>query len=148
MKYYEITCLISPDLLEPELELIKESVSSSIREEGGTLMEIKAPIKENLGYPIRKKQIAYLLVISFNLEGEKLKNLDRKLKLEPKILRYIMVTKNTIKETPAVKSVPQKEIPEEIPKEEIAPQESSIPKPEKRVELNEIEEELKEILNE
>lgn len=130
MKYYELTYLISPDLSEGELKILQEKINSIIQIEGGKMERFKFPIKRKLAYPIKKRAEAFLVTLEFYFPSEKLENLEKKLKEESKILRHLILTKKV-------------EIPEIVP-------EIKVPKmkKERKVEIEKIEEKLKEILGE
>ena len=129
MKTYELTYLITPDLSEEETRAFQEKIIASLQEEGGILTEAGIISKKRLAYPIQKKIQVYLAVLTFQLNAEKLVNLEKKLKAEGQILRYIIIVK-----------VPRKEKVFRIKK--------ALPPPkEKKVELKEIEKKLEEILS-
>lgn len=142
MKNYEIDIIVSPDLSEEEAKLTKEKVSSFILEAGGTLTEAKDPLRTRTGYAIAKKREAYLVEFSFTLEPEKLKDLQTRIKEEKQILRFMVLNKKIEKEPPAERR--PRPILTESAAEEEAPRETV--KNEKKVELEEIEEKLEEIL--
>jgi len=135
MNFYEITYLISPDLSEEELKNFQEKINSSIQEKGGILDRVSKPIKKKLGYPIKEKSVAFLKTLTFYLNPEKLENLEKKLKGEKPMLRYMILTKPRTKEV-LVRS--KKGLTKPIIK----------PKVKIKVELKEIEKKLKEILEE
>lgn len=140
MKSYELTYLISPEISEEEIKIISQKVSDFIYEEGGTVENINPPIQKKLGYLIKKKGFAYLSVLNLNLEPEKPLNLEKKLKAEPEILRYqILVKKLPRKVISAVKPphLPSQVLPDKSKKDKSA-----------KVELEEIEKKLEEILEE
>jgi small subunit ribosomal protein S6 len=93
MKFYELTYLISPELSEEELKSLREKISSLIQKEGGVLNEINFPNKKSLFFPIKKQKEAFFADLNFYLEAEKLGNLEKELKSEKKILRYLILTK-------------------------------------------------------
>ena len=134
MKNYELTCLISPDLSEEELKSFREKINSFIQEEGGTLTEINSPIKKRLAGPIKHRNQAYLTTLNFQLEPEKLANIEKKLKSENQILRYLILIKPRPKEI----LVRGKKLPTPKPRKILKP----------KVELREIEKKLEEILGE
>jgi small subunit ribosomal protein S6 len=133
MKLYELTYLISPEVSEEELKSLNEKINSLIQKGAGALNEIKPPIKKKLAYPIKKQNEAFLIELSFYLEPEKLGSLEKELKAEKKILRYLILAK------PKLKIIKLRKRPKKV-----------IPKPlkEKKVELKEIEKKLEEILKE
>jgi small subunit ribosomal protein S6 len=129
MKQYELTYLITPDITEEQAKDFQNKVITSLQEEGGILTEAGVIFKKKLAYPIKKNLQAYLAVLTFQLDAGKLANLEKNLKAESQILRYIILTKTPVKE----KLVRIKKAP---------------PPKEKKVELKEIEKKLEEILDE
>jgi len=131
MKNYELTLLISPDLSEEELKLLKEKIISLIQKEGGILNQESPLTKKSLAFPIKKRQSAYFVTLDFQILPEKIEDLEKKLKGEGKILRYLISVKTPIKEVfPKIKKL------------------AKIEKPKAKVELKEIEKKLEEILGE
>jgi len=138
MKLYELTYLISPELSEEELKNIQEKISSLIQKEGGVLNEINFPNKKGLFFPIKKQKEAIFADLNFYLEAEKLGNLEKELKSEKKILRYLILAKPQTK-TPITfrkKMIGGKPT---TPRKKVAG---------RKVELKDIEKKLEEILRE
>lgn len=129
MKLYELNYLILPDLKEEELKLLQEKIVSLIQEKGGVLVSNTTAVKKLLFYPIKKRTEAFLATLSFQLNPEKLADLEKKLKEEKNILRYLIVSKRVYKKT----------LPPERPKRTIKRE---------KVELKDIDKKLKEILGE
>jgi len=134
MKLYELTYLISPELSESELKSLNEKINSLIQKEKGVLSGVKMPMKKKLAYPIKKQREAFLINLSFYFQAEKLGSLEKELKSEKKILRYLILARPKSK-IAKVRKRPAKVIPK-------------IPAKEKKVELKEIEKKLEEILKE
>ncbi len=134
MKDYELTYLIAPELSEEEAKSLQSKVVSLMQEQGGVSGGEGLPAIRKLAYPIKKKNEAYLGFISFQMPAEKLAELDKKLKLENQILRFLI----SIKAKPAkVRVILRKPLLRDMPTEK-----------EKKVEMKEIEEKLEEILKE
>ncbi|MBZ9578345.1 30S ribosomal protein S6 [Patescibacteria group bacterium] len=134
MKFYELTYLLSPDLSEEELKIFQEKINSFVKEDGGRLEKSKNPIEKKLEYPIKERERGYLATLDFHFEPEKLGNLEKKLKQESSILRYLIL----------VQRVPKKnEIPKITPEVKVKKL-----KKERKVELEKIGEKLEEILGE
>jgi ribosomal protein S6 len=125
VRYYQLAYLLSPELKKEEIESIQNDLTSFLEKEG-VLDKVETPLKRTLFYPIKKKTEAFLGAIYFYLESEKIKDLEKKLKGEEKILRYLIVTEKTPKKIKIEKKVK---------------------KPEK-VELEEIEKKIEELLKE
>lgn len=138
MKNYELTYLISADLSEEEVKVFSQKITSLIQEEEGILSRINPPIRKKLAYPIKKQIQAYLASLIFQLNPEKLAILEKKLKSENQILRYLILTKKEFKIVPkAAEIFPISKKPRK-----------AVLKKEKKVELKEIEKKLEEILGE
>ena len=134
MKQYELTYIISPDLEEKELEDISEKINGFLREQGGILIKSFEFEKRKLGCPIRKKEEGLLTNLEFSLNPEKLKDFDKKIRSEERILRYMIVAKK-----------PEKAF-EKKKKARRTP--FSKTREQKKVELKEIDKKIEEILNE
>lgn len=130
MRLYELTYLLSPDLSGEELKSSEEEISTLIQKEGGFLNEVNFAVKKKLVFPIKKKREAFLINLNFHLPPEKLEILEKKLKSEKKILRYLILSKKLPKKI--------SEILVKKPKKIVKP----------KVELKEIEKKLEEILGE
>jgi small subunit ribosomal protein S6 len=125
MRYYQLAYLLSPELKKEEIEKIQKDLASFFEKEG-VLDKVEEPLKRTLFYPIKKKTEAFLGAIYFYLESEMIKELEKKLRREEKILRYLIVSEKAPKKIKV---------------------EKKIAKP-KKVELKEIEKKIEEILKE
>jgi len=134
IRFYELTYLISPQVSEEELKSLQERITSLVQREGGFINEMQMPIKKRLAFSIKKNSEAFLVGLNFSLTSEKLNNLEKQLKSEKEILRYLILSKKMLK----------KEAVSMKPRRAIKPR----PKPKEKVELKEIEKKLEEILKE
>jgi len=139
MKLYEINYLISPDLSEEEATSLQEKINGWIQEEKGALNKVSKPVKKILAYPIKKRGQAYLGSINFQLDADKLINIEKKIKAEGKIIRYLILAKKPAKPVKIKRRANKKFISPIIKAE--------TPKKEK-AELETIEQKLEEILKE
>lgn len=98
MKNYEITHLISSEIPEEEVKQVQNRLVSLIQSEGGLVLEEKIPFRKKLAYPVRKQSQAYLSFLVFQMEPEKLKDLEKKIKEISQILRYLLLIKLPKKE--------------------------------------------------
>lgn len=144
-KQYEITFLTKEDLKE-------KPVLKEIESFDGKVISTATLGQKQLSYRIQKEKEAYFTTVVFEINPEKLVDLNRKINLKDEILRHLIVTFK-MKETPLKvakkEEVPSLEKPEiseekkevEIKKEVVkAPKKVRIPalKP-KKVEKPEIE---------
>lgn len=125
---YELTYLISPEIKEEELKNLSQKINSLVLKTG-KIVKSESPKKINLAYPIQKKEEAFLVTFEFLSEPQKIEDLKKEFEKEKKVLRFLLVKK---------KGIEKIKKPKEIKKEK--------PRPEKKVELKEIEEKLDKIL--
>jgi small subunit ribosomal protein S6 len=140
MKIYELNYLISPDLVEEELTAFQEKINNLIQEEKGILGEINKPSKRILAYPIKKFVQAFLCSINFQLEPEYLLNIEKKIKNDAKIIRYLILVK-------IPRKLSERRLRKPLKKFEPSLIKTGVSKKEK-VELEAIDQKLDEILKE
>ena len=123
MMHYELTYIVSIKFIDDEMNKVTEKIEKMIVELGG-----KVTLKENLGkqklaYPLKGIFQGTYASIEFDLEGEKLKELDTDLKLMNEILRHLVIKKRV---RTAAEVDREKQVQERLRKE-------------KEVELNKLE---------
>jgi len=155
---YELFYLIG-GTKEANLEAIKKEMADIVISEGGVCEEKQTVEKRKLAYSIKHETHGIYVAQRFNLEDtEKSKELNRKLNLYGKILRFIISRADELpellsKEERIAKSTstPKSEQKKETPKEESKIEkktEERVETPEKKSEKNEdIDKKLEEILN-
>lgn len=142
MKSYELAYLISSELSEEEARAFQERIISMVKDQGGTLEDVRNPLRRRLAYSIMKQTQAYLAFFVFKTSPEALADLEKKLKEEKQILRHLIVIKKPVK---PIKERVRKIKPQ--PEGTAAFEENKeYTEKEKKVELEEIEEKLEEIL--
>jgi len=130
MHHYEFNFLISPNLANKELDSLVEKINSLIQE-GGEIFVNKKIQRRKLAFLIKKEGEAWLYSLKFipkeSLQKNFLKSLEKELKQKKEILRYLILKKER-------KLTKEKKYFRQKPKE--------------KVELEEIEKKLEEILEE
>ncbi len=111
MKTYEITFITKEDQKE-------KPVKAEVEKLGGKILNISSIGEKNFAYPIKKETKGFYTTVSFEIEPEKVFDLNKKLGLSEEILRHlIIIGKTTQVELPALKPAKVvKEVP--APKEE------------------------------
>ena len=142
MKNYELTYLISTDVSEEELKNLSEKIKSFVQEEEGTIKKTTEPSKIKLGHSIKEKEQGFLNILNFSLSPEKITNLEKKLKAENQILRYMILNKDLSEKPIRPRRISPKTTTKE-PDKSLDKQSES-----KKVELKEIDKKIEEILNE
>lgn len=112
---YELLYLVPAPLTEKDLPNVSKKAKGVIEKLGGKISKEENLGNKKLAYQIKQIYRGFYLLLNFEIDPKKLKELDQKLKLIPEILRHL-VTK-TIKEKKVVRS-PQKKQEEKTLKSE------------------------------
>jgi ribosomal protein S6 len=93
MKLYELSFLVTPEIKEDSAKQISQNLISSLQEKGITLDNLENIRFINLAYKIGKKSQAYFLSFSFFANPNNIADLEKELKNNKDILRYLIVFK-------------------------------------------------------
>jgi small subunit ribosomal protein S6 len=92
---YELTLILDPDLTtDAQKKLvtkIKKIIEDPSVDEKGKVEKTDDWGKKDFVYPIAKKNFGYYLLVKFSASGKGVIGVDKKLKSEEGILRYLLV---------------------------------------------------------
>lgn len=157
-KSYELTYFLSPD--ESEISARAEKIKKIISDIGGNIISGTPPQKRKIGQPIRKKTSGYLGILNFEIEPAAIDELKKNLKMERGILRYMMIRKKTAdhstisflkktKKTNIVTKVPAPQKDEiSVQEKRTRPEEKPTAKESEKIQIEELNKKLEEILKE
>lgn len=136
---YEIAYLISPNVKEEEVFGEAGKITGFIQEANGFIGHIEEPRRKRLAYPINKSLEAYFGWTQFSALPEKVAEIEKKLKLEKSLTRYLIVHAETEPARPRFTKVrkTEEETPSHIGAET---------KPEEKMNMEELDKQLEEIL--
>ena len=157
MKTYELTYIVSPEIMSEEAEAKGKEIESTITSREGAILRQSNPIAKTFSHPVGKKASGFLGILEFNLEPEKLVEFQEILKKDGKIVRHMLIIKEAAEfkkerrtRTPDKSPAGHFDGPATMPAEEaLGGKEkpvSKIKEIKQKVELKDIEEELEEIL--
>ncbi len=136
MNYYELTCLISPDISETELPEVSDKIKQIITENSGKIEEASISPKRKTVYLANGlTEKMFLFVSFFQFPEGNIEKLKKTIKEEKNIFRYLLLKK--------------KKKPKLSPKKIRKNKEDSDKKPakEEKADLNELDKKIDEILN-
>lgn len=93
MKNYEIMYIVLPTLTEEERTATITSVEETLKSEGAENIATDKWGEKKLAYPINKKETGFYVLSTFQIDGTKLFDVERKLNINEKLMRYIIVKK-------------------------------------------------------
>ena len=105
---YEMVVVISPEVVDEQLESVINNISGFITGMGGTVPEVERWGKRNLAYPIKHFVSGTYILARFTLKPAACKELENSLKISEQVLRHLLVKLDTMPvakpTTPAVQA--------------------------------------------
>ncbi len=156
--HYEMLFIVPNKFTEEEAKKIIEKVKTIIKEEGGEVTYDEYWGKKKMMYEIEHYNHGYYALYEFNLEGESLAAVDKKIRMSRDILRHQIVVKElrSVEEieeekkkadeivAKGIKKEKEKEEKEEVKKEEVKKKEED---KKTKVELKDLDDKLDKILD-
>lgn len=93
MHEYDTTFIIQPEISEDAREALIQKFGGVLEQAGGVPLEVDDMGKRKLAYEIRRFQKGHYLSLFFLDEGSAVTELERALRLEESVLRYLTVRK-------------------------------------------------------
>lgn len=91
MRDYELTLVLDPDLTSENQKKLVDKTKKLIENIKGEVTKIKEWGRRQLAYPIKKKKMGFYFLLEIKLPEKSPLELDKKLKLEEEIIRYLLV---------------------------------------------------------
>lgn len=92
MKLYELNYLIPSDIKADDIQQKAAGIELLIQEQGGILTQERKKETVKLSYPINDKNDVFLFTVKFQLEEDKVAELDKKVKNTPGVFRAMVET--------------------------------------------------------
>jgi len=83
--------LLDPNLQEEEISALLKEVQQTIANNQGKIIKVNQWGKRTLAYDIKNFREAFYVIIDFELEPENIANIEKSIKFEEKIIRYLLV---------------------------------------------------------
>lgn len=93
MSTYELMIVLSPELDEESQKKLREKIKSEIAKAKGEMISEDFWGKRKLAYEIKHQSEGIYDVFTLKLAPDKLSMLDKKLKLEEKVMRFLITKK-------------------------------------------------------
>ncbi len=91
MNEYELGVILHPDLEEADVTPAVETISGYVESNGGKVTSVNVWGRRSLAYPIGKQTQGTYVFLNTQIAPSALKEIDRNLKLDEKVLRFLMV---------------------------------------------------------
>jgi len=110
-KLYELNCLLSPDFSEEQAVAFAQKIEANLPE--SKIIKSEIPKKIGLSYLIKKQNAAFLYSVVLETEPQKMEKIKNILEKEDKILRFLLLNKKQIQESPIFNVIERPAIKEE-----------------------------------
>src|SRR3990172_5589569 len=88
---YELTFILPPTLAEEDLNATLQTIQGWITDRSGEIVKVNHWGRRKLAYPVQNYKEGYYVLIEFQNDAATMKELDRRLRLEAGVLRYLLV---------------------------------------------------------
>jgi len=143
MKHYELLYIIPGKYTEEEAEAISTKIKELVKKCGGEITMTDNLGNNRLAYDIKGAQTGNFMVLEFNAEPNKIKELDNAMKLATELTRHQIVVKKEETEEEILRAKRRQERQEKMAQKAEAEKVAPAPK----VSLEELDKKLGEILS-
>ena len=98
MNHYETLFVVKPTLTEEEIKSQIEKVKAVLEKEGAELVATDVMGMRKLAYPVQKNNRGYYTVLLFKAKGETIAELERNLKINEEVIKFLTVKYSKTKE--------------------------------------------------
>ncbi len=98
MNHYETLFVVKPTLTEEEIKSQIEKVKAILEKEGAELIATDDMGMRKLAYPVQKNNRGYYTVLLFKAKGETIAELERNLKINEEVIKFLTVKYSKTKE--------------------------------------------------
>jgi small subunit ribosomal protein S6 len=141
---YEIVCILSPKIVEKELKDHIQKLIELLEKNEAKDIQDNLWGKKPLAYDIKGFSDGYYVQLNFSIDPEKIKELNKQLKLNEQIIRFLITNQEEASEVKVLQNEDKKESEDVV--EEKKPEEKAkeVKKPEKEPEETKVEEKVEE----
>ena len=94
MTAYEIMYIINPTVLEEGRDAVMAKVNEILTNAGATVAKTEKWGERKLAYPIDKKKTGFYVLVTLEMDGTNLVEVERRLNITEEVMRYIIVKKD------------------------------------------------------
>lgn len=91
---YELMYIVRPDLDDDGVKAAMDSVQSIVETNGGEVVKTTPWGKRRLAYEIQKLRDGHYVLLEVRLEGARIKDIERTLRIHDQVFRHMVVTRD------------------------------------------------------
>jgi len=97
MRSYEIMLAINPQLEDKELDSLLDKLKKLIIDSKGEITKVNKWGKRKLAFEIKDFTEAIYIVLNFNVDEKMITEMERVIKLEERVIRYLLTLQQIVK---------------------------------------------------
>ncbi len=126
MRRYETVFIVNPELSEDQHQLLFDKLNGLVPEDQGMLVKLDEWGNKRLAYEIKKHTRGYYVLMDFCGDGALVKEIERNLRLDDRVLKYMTVLKDETVDLEAVKAEMEAATMEAAKKEAATPEPAEV----------------------
>ncbi len=144
---YELALIINPILEKSDAEATAQKIAVFINNAGGSVKTSQVGEKKKLAYAIKKQLFGYFSVMQFDMESDKVDDLQKQLNLDTDVLRSLIINLDELR---TQKPTSKTRRPSATAPSAASAEATPAAKPEKaeKVKIEELDKKLEELLKE
>ena len=103
MRRYETVFIVNPELSEEQRQPLFDKLKGLVSEDHGMLVKFDEWGHKGLAYEIKKNPRGYYVLMEFCGDGALVKEIERNMRLDDRVLKYMTVLKDKTVDVEAVK---------------------------------------------
>ncbi|MBW1675658.1 MAG: 30S ribosomal protein S6 [Deltaproteobacteria bacterium] len=104
MRRYETVFVVNPELSEEQRQPLFDKLKGLLSEDQGLLVEFDEWGHKRLAYEIKKHTRGYYVLMDFCGDGALVKEIERNMRLDDRVLKYMTVLKDKTVDVEAIKA--------------------------------------------
>ena len=97
MQTYELTYIISSHMTMEEADGVKKDFEASLQATGGVIIKSEKTTPQPLAYQIKKQSSGFFVTTEFTVEENQIKPMKAQLEKNAKVLRHFLIVKKPVK---------------------------------------------------
>lgn len=97
MKAYELLLMIKPNIDSEDVQNVVNKITDSVANLGGKVIDTDLNGRKKLAYDIDNFRDAYQVIVRLELEGSKIAEFNRQLRLNENVLRMMFMELSKVK---------------------------------------------------
>jgi small subunit ribosomal protein S6 len=104
MRWYETVFIVNPELSEEQRQPVFDKLKGLVSQDQGMLVKFDEWGHKRLAYEIKKHTRGYYVLMEFCGDGALVKEIERNMRLDDRVLKYMTVLKDKAVDVEAVKA--------------------------------------------